>query len=52
MHWLFLVIADGFEICWAVSLKYSQGFTKLVPSIITVVGMVASNSGFGNHSAS
>lgn len=42
MHWFFLIIAGLFETCWAVSLKYSQGFTKLVPSIITVAGMVAS----------
>lgn len=42
MHWLFLVIAGVFETCWAVSLKYSQGFTKPVPSAITIAGMIAS----------
>lgn len=42
MHWLFLAVAGAFETCWAVSLKYSHGFTKPVPSIITVVGMAAS----------
>lgn len=42
MKWLFLVIAGGFEIWWAIGLKYSQGFTKLAPSIITIVGMIAS----------
>ena len=42
MHWLFLVIAGLFETCWAVSLKYSHGFTRLIPSIITVAGMIAS----------
>ena len=42
MHWFFLIIAGLFETCWAVSLKYSQGFTKPVPSIITVAGMIAS----------
>lgn len=42
MKWLLLVIAGLFEVCWAVGLKYSQGFTKLVPSIFTIVGMVAS----------
>lgn len=31
-----------FETVWAVSLKYSQGFSKLVPSVVTVVGMTAS----------
>ena len=34
--WLFLLIAGIFEIAWAVGLKYSEGFTRLVPSIITV----------------
>jgi len=42
MQWLFLVIAGLFEVTWAVGLKYSQGFTKLVPSIFTIVGMIAS----------
>jgi quaternary ammonium compound-resistance protein SugE len=42
MHWLFLVVAGIFETCWAVSLKYSHGFTKLIPSVITVAGMIAS----------
>lgn len=28
--------------CWAVGLKYSQGFTKLMPSVFTIVGMIAS----------
>lgn len=42
MHWLFLIIAGVFETCWAVSLKLSNGFTKLVPSILTVAGMVVS----------
>lgn len=30
------------EVCWAVGLKYSQGFTKFVPSIITILGMIGS----------
>lgn len=42
MQWLFLIIAGGFEVFWAIGLKYSQGFTKLVPSIFTVLGMIAS----------
>lgn len=42
MQWLFLSIAGIFEVFWAISLKYSQGFTRLVPSIITIVGMIAS----------
>lgn len=42
MHWLFLVVAGIFETCWAVSLKYSNGFTKPIPSIVTVIGMIVS----------
>ena len=42
MHWLFLIIAGLFEICWAVGLKYSQGFTVLFPSVLTIGGMIAS----------
>lgn len=42
MHWLFLAVAGIFETGWAVSLKCSQGFTKLIPSILTVAGMIAS----------
>ena len=42
MQWLFLVIAGFLEVFWAIELKYSQGFTKLVPSVFTVGGMIAS----------
>lgn len=42
MKWLTLVIAGVFEVWWAVGLKYSEGFTKLFPSILTVIGMIAS----------
>ncbi|CEH34786.1 quaternary ammonium compound efflux SMR transporter SugE [Romboutsia lituseburensis] len=42
MKWLTLVIAGAFEVWWAVGLKYSEGFTKLFPSILTVIGMIAS----------
>jgi quaternary ammonium compound-resistance protein SugE len=42
MQWLFLFVAGLFEVCWAVGLKYSLGFTKLVPSVITTLGMIAS----------
>ena len=34
--WIVLIIAGLFEICWAVGLKYSEGFTKLIPSIFTL----------------
>lgn len=40
--WLILVVAGLFEIGWAIGLEYSQGFTKLVPSIVTVISLVIS----------
>ncbi|MGM0886905.1 MAG: DMT family transporter [Bacillota bacterium] len=42
MAWIQLVIAGLFEVVWATSLKYTEGFTKLLPSIITIAGMVIS----------
>ncbi|HCF48874.1 MAG TPA: quaternary ammonium compound-resistance protein SugE [Syntrophomonas sp.] len=42
MKWVFLVIAGLLEVAWAIGLKYTHGFTKLGPSILTVMGMIAS----------
>lgn len=42
MHWIFLFIAGLFEISWAVGLKFTHGFTHIIPSILTVIGMIAS----------
>ncbi len=42
MHWLILFAAGLFEVLWAVSLKFTEGFTKLLPSIITVSGTIFS----------
>jgi quaternary ammonium compound-resistance protein SugE len=42
MNWIALVIAGLFEIGWAVGLKYADGFTRLWPSVATVVAMVLS----------
>jgi quaternary ammonium compound-resistance protein SugE len=42
MAWLLLVLAGGLEIGWAIGLKYTDGFTRLVPTIATVAAMVAS----------
>ncbi len=42
MAWIVLCIAGFFEIIWAFYMKQSEGFTRLVPTIITLVGMVAS----------
>lgn len=42
MAWVILILAGIFEIIWASGLKYTDGFTKSVPSIITVVAMIVS----------
>jgi len=42
MAWLWLLAAGLLEIVWAIGLKYSEGFTKLVPSVVTGIAMVAS----------
>jgi len=42
MPWLYLVLAGVLEVVWAVGLKYSEGFTRLWPSLVTGVAMVAS----------
>lgn len=42
MAWINLFIAGLFEIGWAVGLKYTNGFTKLWPSVITIIGMILS----------
>lgn len=42
MAWTYLLIASCFEIEFALGLRYTQGFTRLVPSMVTVVAGVAS----------
>ena len=42
MPWTLLFFAGLFEIAWAIGLKYTDGFTKLMPSVLTVSAMVAS----------
>ena len=42
MHWIILVVAGLFEVGWAVGLKYTEGFTRLWPSVGTIVSMVIS----------
>ncbi|MCP4138386.1 MAG: quaternary ammonium compound efflux SMR transporter SugE [bacterium] len=39
MAWIYLAIAGLFECGWAIGLKYTEGFTKLVPSILTISAM-------------
>lgn len=40
--WILLLVAGLLEVCWAIGLKYTEGFTKLVPSIFTLVTLAAS----------
>ncbi|MDN5069796.1 quaternary ammonium compound efflux SMR transporter SugE [Aliarcobacter butzleri] len=40
MSWGILVLAGIFEIFWAIGLKYTDGFTKLIPSLFTIVAML------------
>ncbi|RKP57433.1 quaternary ammonium compound efflux SMR transporter SugE [Pararobbsia silviterrae] len=42
MSWIYLVIAGFLEVAWAAGLKHSEGFTRLGPSIFTVVTATAS----------
>lgn len=39
MKWIFLIVGGLFEIGWAIGLKYTEGFTKLLPSILTIIGL-------------
>lgn len=40
--WIFLVIAGLLEICWAIGLKYTEGFSRFIPSLFTILAMVLS----------
>lgn len=42
MAWIYLAFAGLFEIVWAIGLKYADGFTRPIPSAITIVGMIIS----------
>jgi quaternary ammonium compound-resistance protein SugE len=42
MNWVVLVVAGLFEIAWAIGLKYTEGFTRLWPSVGTVLSMIIS----------
>jgi quaternary ammonium compound-resistance protein SugE len=42
MAWLYLLIAGVLEVVWAIGLKYTEGFTRLWPSVVTLAAMVAS----------
>ena len=42
MAWLILIVAGLFEVAWAVGLKYTDGFTRIVPSIATAGAIIVS----------
>ena len=42
MAWIWLTAAGLLEVFWAVALKYTAGFTRVVPSALSIVGMIAS----------
>lgn len=42
MYWVILFVAGLFEVAWAIGLKYTEGFSKLGPSIFTVICMIIS----------
>jgi quaternary ammonium compound-resistance protein SugE len=42
LAWAILIAGGLFETCWAIGMKYSDGFTKLWPSVFTVITMIIS----------
>lgn len=42
MNWLILIFAGLLEVVWAVGLKFTEGFTRPIPSLVTVAAMAAS----------
>lgn len=42
MAWIILIVAGLIETGWAIGLKYTDGFTKPLPSVLTVIGIAAS----------
>lgn len=42
MPWIYLMLAGLLEVVWAIGLKYTEGFTRLWPSVITASAMLAS----------
>ena len=47
MAWILLVLAGLFEIAWAIGLKYTEGFTRLWPTVGTIAAMIVSLSLLG-----
>ncbi|MDC7676403.1 SMR family transporter [Asticcacaulis sp. LKC15W] len=42
MPWIYLIIAGLLEVCWAIGLKYTEGFTKPIPSAFTLITLALS----------
>lgn len=42
LAWVYLGIAGILEVCWAIGLKYTDGFTRLWPSVFTLITLAAS----------
>ena len=42
MSWVYLIVAGLLEVCWAMGMKYSDGLTRLWPSVFTIVTLVIS----------
>lgn len=42
MAWVYLAVAGLFEVGWAIGLKYTDGFSRLMPSVLTLASMAAS----------
>lgn len=42
MAWIYLLIASGLEVVWAIGLKYTHGFTAVVPTILVAAAIIGS----------
>jgi quaternary ammonium compound-resistance protein SugE len=42
MPWVLLIIAGLLEVCWAIGLKYTEGFTRPLPTVLTVLAIIGS----------
>lgn len=42
MYWIVLFIAGLFEVAWAIGLKYTEGFSRFLPSVFTIICMIIS----------
>jgi quaternary ammonium compound-resistance protein SugE len=42
MPWILLIVAGAFEVGWAIGLKYTEGFSRPLPTLLTVASMIVS----------